>query len=188
MSTTIAMPARRRPRGPAHRSRPAAVPLAVLVLAAALLACSADPGPSSAAPASTFPQTPLADLRTGEPVSLDQYRGTPVVINLWATWCAPCRTEMPELEAAQQRFLDRVQFVGLTDPMNQPASLAAAAEAGVTYPLLVDTDERVQVGLGVTGLPATAFLDGAGQLLELRAGVLDASSLDETIGRLYGIT
>jgi cytochrome c biogenesis protein CcmG/thiol:disulfide interchange protein DsbE len=160
----------------------------VVAVVTASIGCGGSDEPVVTAAPSTFPEPSLVDLRTGDEVALDRYRGTPVIVNLWATWCTPCRTEMPELEAAQQRYGDRIQIVGITDAADQAASLAAASAIGVTYPLLVDTDERLQIDLGVTGLPATAFLDGDGHLLELHAGVLDTASLDETIGRLYGIS
>lgn len=169
------------------RRFPALVVLAVLV-AVTVSSCASAEDPSASPTSSTFPEVALVDLRSGEAAPLDRYRGTPVVVNLWAAWCTPCRTEMPDLDAAQQRFDGRIQVVGVTDDVDRDASLAAADATGVTYPLLVDTDERLQSDLGVTGLPATAFLDADGHLVELHAGVLDTASLDETIGRLYGIS
>lgn len=153
-----------------------------------VLAAGCASGADTSSAPSSFPPVELTRLGTDDQVSLDAYRGTPLVVNLWATWCTPCRVEMPELQAAQDAFGGRIQVVGITDAADTEAAEEAAATIGITYPLLVDTGERLQADLGVTALPATAFLDGDGRLVELHAGVLDRATLDETIGRLYGIS
>ena len=147
-----------------------------------------DPEPGAASAPSTLPPTALVDLADGSPVELARYGDTPVIVNLWAPWCTPCRTEMPVLQAAQDRFAGGVQVVGVTDDADRDEAIAAAETAGVTYPLLVDADGGLQADLAVTSLPATVFLGSDGEVLELHTGALDAAALDERIGQLYGLS
>lgn len=182
------VPCRGSSRSRDHRFR-AGAGLALLVVSAlALGACggSSDSTSTSSSVPGTVPAVHLVNLSDGSPADLAAFRGKPLIVNLWASWCTPCRTEMPVFEATQQRLGDKVQIVGITDDPNRDAAKQAAAATKVTYPLLVDTDEKLQSALGVTGLPATIFLDKNGAILENHAGILDAAGLDETIGRLYG--
>lgn len=160
----------------------------VAVCLAWVVGCGSATDPGAASSPSTLPPTALVDLVDGSPVDLARYHGTPVIVNLWAPWCTPCRTEMPELQATQDRFGGRVQVVGITDDADHDEAVAAAETAGVTYPLLVDPDGGLQVDLAVTSLPATVFLGRDGEVLELHAGALDSATLDERIGQLYGLS
>lgn len=177
---------------PVPSSRPlrccVALVLTLAALVPALLGCSSSDTAGTAAGPTTMPAVKLVNLQDGAPADLAAYRGKPTVVNLWASWCTPCRTEMPMFEATHQKLGDRVQFVGITDDPNRDAARQAAATTKVTYPLLVDTDEKLQSDLGVTGLPATLFLDKDGVIVERHAGILDQAALNDTIGRLYGIT
>jgi len=168
--------ASRRPR----RRGPAALALSALLLVAA---CSGNGSPSAG---QALPATDLESLDSGTPTSFDAYRGKPLVVNLWASWCTPCRTEMPAFEQVHQQVGDRVTIVGLTDDPNRDAAREAAAATRVTYPLLVDTGGRFQSDLGIVGLPSTVFVDTSGKVLATHSGVLDETSLLEEIGRLYG--
>ena len=169
------------------RCRPRAAAVLALALLGLTVACTSSPSPDSVAGPPTLPPAQLTELDSGAVASLDRFGETPVVLNLWAPWCTPCRTEMPALQAAQDRFAGRIQVVGMTDDADHDAAMEAAATAGVTYPLLVDVDGGLQADLGVTSLPATVFLDREGRVLELHAGALDTTTLDDLIGRLYAI-
>jgi cytochrome c biogenesis protein CcmG, thiol:disulfide interchange protein DsbE len=152
-----------------------------------LLAPAAGAGcASSSSGARDLPATELVTLDGATPISFDAYRGKPLVVNLWASWCTPCRTEMPNFERVNQQVSDRVTIVGLTDDPDLDEARTAAAATGVTYPLLVDTRGRFQSDLGITGLPATVFVDADGKVLSTHSGVLDEDALLHEIGRLYG--
>jgi cytochrome c biogenesis protein CcmG, thiol:disulfide interchange protein DsbE len=169
------------PRLDRHRPGAARTAVAVLVGAALLLSACSGGGTASG---QALPATDLVTLDDGTATSFDAYRGTPLVVNLWASWCTPCRTEMPAIERAHQQLGDRVAIVGLTDDPNLDAARKAAATAGVTYPLLVDTDGRFQSDLGLTGLPATVFVDADGKVVATHNGTLDEAALLDQIGRL----
>jgi thiol-disulfide isomerase/thioredoxin len=125
--------------------------------------------------AATFPDA------SGQPVAIGQFRGRVIVANFWATWCAPCREEIPVLAAAQSQWGARgVQVLGLTS--DDPAAVARfAAEFKVNYPLLVgrtDVDElgrRLGNAAGV--LPFTAVLDGEGRVLTTKVGAYSSADL-----------
>ncbi|HMB42372.1 MAG TPA: TlpA disulfide reductase family protein [Luteimonas sp.] len=121
-----------------------------------------------------IPAMVLADLQ-GRPVSLPAaYRGRPLLINVWASWCAPCVKEMPELEAfSHEQDANGIQIIGiaLDDP---PAVRAFLGRVGVTYPILVDTpgprDAGVQLGNAAGVLPYSVLISADGVLLRQRIG------------------
>ena len=122
------------------------------VAVAALLAISACGGGSGGESSEPLPDVALTELTTGEPTEWNA-DGKPMVVNLWASWCAPCRTEMPDFEEVYQELGDQLTIVGVTDERKLDAALEAADAAGVTYPLLVDEDQRLLIDLGITGMP-----------------------------------
>lgn len=110
--------------------------------------------------------------------------GRPMVVNLWASWCAPCRTEMPDIERSYQKYKDRVSFMGVTDDVMLDAARKVADETGATYPLYQDGTGEVQKALGVVTLPATAFVDADGRVVETHLGRITSERLDEELEAL----
>jgi cytochrome c biogenesis protein CcmG, thiol:disulfide interchange protein DsbE len=129
-------------------------------------------------------QVELAPLKGGAPVQLASYAGRPLVVNLWASWCTPCRVEMPMLQQASEQLGRRASFVGVTSDDHRSALLSAAGKAGVTYPLLYDKGGIAQADLAVTALPTTFFFDAHGHLVATHAGVLTRSALMAELHRL----
>ena len=115
-------------------------------------------------------------------------RGRPVVVNEWASWCPPCRDEMPLLSAASARYVGRVAFVGLN--VNDSAGSARRFLGGhpVAYPSFSDDGAKIASSLGhFIGLPTTVFLDGAGRVVHAHTGQYrDAAALDADIDRYAG--
>jgi thiol-disulfide isomerase/thioredoxin len=157
--------------------------LVVLAVAAIWLVAAAACGHSSNAGAKAL-HTPLAPLHGGSPTTLASYAGHPLVVNLWASWCVPCRTEMPRLEAASKRLGSRATVVGVSSDRNQAALRDAAARAGATYPLLVDSGAKVQDALAPANLPATYFYDAHGHLVASHQGALSNADLDRYLRQL----
>jgi cytochrome c biogenesis protein CcmG/thiol:disulfide interchange protein DsbE len=121
------------------------------------------------------PAFQLQDL-DGKPWSLADLAGEPVVINVWSTWCLPCKAEHPLLlEAAQAT--PQVRFLGLIYSDDPQKVRRYLRDAGSAYAHLVDPDNRVAIDYGVTGVPETFFIDRRGVLRHKHTGPLDAAIL-----------
>jgi thiol-disulfide isomerase/thioredoxin len=95
-------------------------------------------------------------------------RGYPVVANVWASWCGPCRVEFPVLQKLSARYGKRVAFLGINSQDSDDAAKTFLAEAPVPYPSYTDADKGIADSIGATvGFPDTAFYDRAGKLVYL---------------------
>lgn len=131
-----------------------------------------------------LPALRLECLTAGPAVDLAAVRGRPVLVNLWATWCGPCREEMPLLQSTSEQHAGAVQFLGV-DTKDRPAAAARfLAEVGVTYPNVVDPDGDLLAHLRLPGLPVTLLLDAEGRLVGKHIGQLKQASLDDLLARL----
>jgi cytochrome c biogenesis protein CcmG, thiol:disulfide interchange protein DsbE len=112
-------------------------------------------------------------------------KGYPVVANVWASWCGPCRFEFPTLQKLTARYGKRVAFLGVDSQDSDDAAKTFLAEAPVPYPSYTDSDEKIADSLGAgLGLPDTAFYDRAGELVHLRQGpYADDSELEADVRR-----
>lgn len=111
--------------------------------------------------------------------------GHPVVVNFWATWCPPCRAELPDLAATAKKHEGRVDFVGVA-VQSEPALAKAMAERyGLTYPIVFGSP-TTQMEWQVSALPTTFVLDKEGKVVWARAGMVDGRTLDEVLGPLTG--
>lgn len=101
-------------------------------------------------------------------------RGYPVVVNVWASWCGPCRFEFPHFQQAAADYGKRVAFLGIDSEDSDDAASTFLAEAPVPYPSYTDPDKDVADGIGASlGLPDTAFYDRRGKLVYLKQGPYD---------------
>ena len=126
----------------------------------------------------------------GQQQALAQWRGKVLVVNFWATWCAPCREEMPEFVAAQARDGAKgVQFVGIAvdDPQKVRAFIG---DIGLNYPALIGGYGAIELsktlGNELAALPFTIILDRQGRVAHTQLGPLKAAKLDDLLGQLLG--
>jgi peroxiredoxin len=121
-------------------------------------------------------------LLGGGRTELEALRGRPVIINFWATWCAPCRQEMPELAAiwqAQRASGLEVLAVNVTDQERRKDVAAFVAELGLPFPVLLDERGRVRERYDLTTLPTTYFVDSLGVVRRVHPGPLTRGALKQ---------
>lgn len=136
---------------------------------------------------------PALEARTleGTTVWLDSLRGAPVLLNVWATWCHPCRDEIPVLEALHRRHGPRgLRVLGVTiDNAGRTADIRRfAAEYGMTYPIWHDPDQYVMPAFSVIGVPTTVLIDTAGKLVWRKTGEVKAGdpALEAALASILG--
>lgn len=162
-------------------ARAAGVSLAVVSVLYGL-AIAGSPAP--AAQSQTLPSAPVYTME-GKPVTLAEVaRGKPVVVNVWATWCPPCRREMPTLDKAAARYEGRVVFVALDANENPQQVKAFLNEVGATHVMPVIDRGEVQRQLGVTAYPTTFFIDSGGRISGRHFGEISAPALEDQLSRL----
>jgi thiol-disulfide isomerase/thioredoxin len=123
----------------------------------------------------------------GEPFRLTDLRG-PAVLNLWGSWCEPCRAELPAVQRLADRTAGRLHVIGVDTRDTRDAGGSFAADKGVRVSTLYDRDEHLMSALGVMNLPVTVFVDGSGTTYVHRGRALDDAALADLAGRHTGVT
>lgn len=170
---------------------------AIVVGALVLVACGGqeasgtrelDVLPSAEAPESgdSLPDVELVDLATGATTSLADIEG-PAVINLWATWCAPCRAEIPDFEEVHQARGDEVRFIGVNVGENTSDAQRFLDEVRATYDQFADPGGDVATALRATAMPVTVVIDGNGSVTTRHLGPLDQGGLNDAIDDALGV-
>src|SRR5712664_4297579 len=132
------------------------------------------------------PPLPDRDI-SGAVVSNANWTGKVVLVNFWATWCPPCREEVPELISLQRQFKDQLQIVGISED-DDPATgvLKFAKQSGINYPIVMATPEVIAAYGGVPALPTTFVIDTQGRVVEKHAGLHPMASYVREIRALLG--
>jgi len=148
----------------------------------------ADYAASAEIQAGPAPGFTLAKLGGGGSISLSSFKSHVIVLNFWATWCAPCRREAPGLERTSEIYRrDGVRFLGVDERDNDPAGEAFVAEFKIGYPSVSDPAGRLAYGYRLFGMPTTFVIDASGNLRYRFVGYLNApvlqTALDSVLGR-----
>ena len=124
----------------------------------------------------------------GHMISTATLRGKVVIVNFWATWCPPCREEIPDLIALQERYKDKLQIVGVSqDSGNVDSVRRFATEHGMNYPTVMSSAEIEQRFPGIYALPTSFVLDRDGRIAQKHVGLLNASLTDLETRTLAGL-
>jgi len=127
---------------------------------------------------------PAFELQTldGQRISLMELRGSPIVLNFWASWCIPCREEAALLTAADRRYrADGLRILGVVYQDGAANARDFMARYGQTYPGLLDPDGRTAIDYGVFGIPETFFIDRTGDVRSRQVGALIEAELQRQI-------
>ncbi|MDH3680241.1 MAG: TlpA family protein disulfide reductase [Acidimicrobiia bacterium] len=113
--------------------------------------------------------------------TLADYEGEPLVVNFFASWCAPCRAELPDFQQVHVESEGRVQFVGVNHDIDESSWLSFVDEVDLTYPTVFQPEQEIWETLNLFGMPATALVTPEGEVVFTFSGVLDQESLKEAI-------
>lgn len=145
------------------------------------------PTPTAPPPTPDLPVAPMPGNRAplftlngpdGQSVSLDDLRGKPTIINFWATWCPPCRQELPVLESTFENYREQINFVAVNLRESPGTVQPFADKMGLTFPIVLDTDSVVSQQYQVRGIPTTLFLDARGVVVNRHVGPLDKQTIE----------
>jgi len=151
----------------------------------------AQPAPSEtdAAQSSEKAKTKAPDFTVvdanGEETKLSDMLGAPVVLNFWASWCPPCKSEMPEFDKVNGDLGDKVRFmmVDLTDGQRETMATGAKyiSDQGYTFPVYFDTEQSAAYAYGIQAIPTTVFIDKDGYIVTVAQGAIDENTLRKGI-------
>ncbi len=178
--------------------RPSAAGLVLLTLVAAACGSSAAPSGSLSGPAIVVEKARGASLLPTDRFALPTFdygrfqqlmnqladRGVPVVANIWASWCGPCKIESPNLVRAAKRFGSEVQFVGIDILDQRMAAQAFIKQEGYPYPSVFDPTGSIRDGLGYFGQPDTIFFDAGGHKVSSWSGPIGYQQLVSGIRKI----
>ena len=149
--------------------------LVLPTVALGLASCGAGGGGGGA-----LPDVSLTPLSGGAAVSATDIDG-PALVNLWATYCAPCRAEMPAFQAVSDELAGAVRFVGVNQGEDGADAQAFLDEVGVTFDQYLDPHGELADALGIAALPATAVVDDDGTVLAVHSGALDEQEIRDLV-------
>jgi thiol-disulfide isomerase/thioredoxin len=129
------------------------------------------------------PDIVLPRLGSDDEISIADYRGQPVIVNFWGSWCTPCVEEMPDLQRVHESLGDQVAFLGVNVNDSVEAATRMVARTGVTYDLVRDVDGELGRALDVTTFPTTFLIDADGTVVDVSHREISAERLCEKINQ-----
>lgn len=125
----------------------------------------------------------------GNEINLSDFFGKPIIVNFWASWCGPCKMEMPDFDEAYQTYGNDISFlmVNMTDGSRETVETASSfiEESGYSFPVYYDTNYSAAITYSVSSLPTTYFIDADGNLIAHARGAIDDATLQKGINMIY---
>ena len=125
----------------------------------------------------------------GNEINLSDFFGKPIIVNFWASWCGPCKMEMPDFDEAYQTYGNDISFlmVNMTDGSRETVETASSfiEESGYSFPVYYDTNYSAASTYSVSSLPTTYFIDADGNLIAHARGAIDDTTLQKGINMIY---
>ncbi|MEL7157214.1 MAG: TlpA disulfide reductase family protein [Actinomycetota bacterium] len=159
--------------------------IAVVAILAMVVGGGDDGGPDSAATSALDEFVFINE--DGSEGTLAQYRGEPMVLNFYASWCAPCRAELPHFRDVQAEAGDTVQFLGVNHDIDESSWRSLNAEFELNYPTVFQRNQEIFEQLELLGMPATAFMTADGEIVHTFTGVLNDVTLKALITEHLGV-
>ena len=147
-----------------------------------------------AVPTETVSKTAAPDFTVtdgaGNEVRLSDFRGKGVVLNFWASWCGPCKSEMPHFQAAYEEYGEELHFlmVNMSTAFGDAKADAEdfLTEGGYSFPVYYDTGAECAYGYGISGIPVTVFIDAEGNIVSAKSGAMNEADLQRRILTILG--
>jgi cytochrome c biogenesis protein CcmG/thiol:disulfide interchange protein DsbE len=144
---------------------------------------------------STLRQTQTADVGglapdfklnslSGVPMALSQFKGKPVLINFWASWCEPCKQEMPLIESYAKKYSDKLVVIGLDSEESPLIVQDYINRLGIKFTILIDSDGSVSDLFRINGFPTTVFIDPTGRIQAEQIGSLSDESMQRSLSSI----
>ena len=125
----------------------------------------------------------------GNMVKLSDFFGKPIVLNFWASWCPPCKAELPDFDDACKKYDGEVVFLMVNMTDNQIETVEVAKDFiktyGYDFPVYFDVDYQAAMVYGVRSIPQTYFINAEGEVVTVATGMISASQLEQRIGMIY---
>ena len=151
------------------------------------------PGEESTEPADTHPTDPPASIAPdftmldmdGNEVTLASFFGKPIVLNFWASWCGPCKMEMPEIQKFYDKYGQEIHFLLVSVDESLDAAKSFISDSGYTFPVYFDTTSVGAYTYGASSIPLTFFIDAQGNLTAYYMGAMSESILQQGVDMIY---
>ena len=151
------------------------------------------PGEESTEPADTHPTDPPANIAPdftmldmeGNEVTLASFFGKPIVLNFWASWCGPCKMEMPEIQKFYDKYGQEIHFLLVSVDDSLDAAKTFISDSGYTFPVYFDTTSVGAYTYGASSIPLTFFIDAEGNLTAYYMGAMSESILQQGVDMIY---
>lgn len=170
--------------GRGRKRRYAGGAIALAAIALALVVATGGTGTTKQASTGRAGEDGSFELLNGGSGTFDTYRGKPLVVNFFASWCTPCLAELPGFERVGQNLDGQVGFLGVNLKDSVRAGRRVVEQTGITFTVARDPDGKLFQSFGAVAMPTTVFIDAGGKVVDVHSGALSADELRDRIDKI----